>query len=317
MREIDIIYTWVDGSDLKHFLSRLQYYFNSEKTSDNKLNRWADNEELKYSLRSLEKHLHINGKIYIVCSDIQRPKYVKESDRVQFISHSQIIPKQYLPTFNSSVIESFLFKIPNLSEYFVYLNDDVMLMRKLSCSDLFTENKPRIFLNPIYSSEYPILETDFGHTCGKKNANRLLDSLFGYEQRREVSHFLYMLKKGEFEFAWDKFGSALNEACIGKFRNKKMVCMSNHLIPHLMIKKGLAEPVLDPEIGLMLGTHDKRFLTWLSCYLKHHRELPEVSWPKEVEQNNPRFIVVDGDKVSLHKFLMSLFPNKSKFEKFS
>ena len=35
-----------------------------------------------------------------------------------------IIDKKYLPTFNSNVIEAFLWKIPNLAENFIYSNDD-------------------------------------------------------------------------------------------------------------------------------------------------------------------------------------------------
>ena len=45
------------------------------------------------------------------------------------MDHREIIEQEYLPTFNSHVIEANLHKIPNLSEHFIYFNDDVFVAK--------------------------------------------------------------------------------------------------------------------------------------------------------------------------------------------
>jgi hypothetical protein len=66
----------------------------------------------------------------------QVPEWVEKTN-VKIITHSQFIPKEFLPTFNCNTIEMFLHKIPYLSEYFVYFNDDTILNRKIERHELF------------------------------------------------------------------------------------------------------------------------------------------------------------------------------------
>lgn len=75
--------------------------------------------------------------------------------KIKYINHEDIIPKQYLPTFNSHIIETFIFRIPNLSEYFIYLNDDCF------CGNMITRN---ILLNKY---KLPYL---FGRKLKKKKS---------------------------------------------------------------------------------------------------------------------------------------------------
>jgi len=135
--ELDLVYTWIDGSKPHHLISRLWHFIQYVKTSDNRINRWANRNELKFLLRSI----------------------------------------------NSSVIEFFLNKIPGLSEFFIYSNDDVFFLRPMIQSDFFSENKANIFLNPIVSIDDQLSNYDNGHVFGKKNANGLLSSIFGYQKR--------------------------------------------------------------------------------------------------------------------------------------
>jgi hypothetical protein len=60
-------------------------------------------------------------------------KLVKEDPffkkRVVFADHRSIIHSRYLPTFNSHAIEGHLYRVPDLSERFIYFNDDMFLGR--------------------------------------------------------------------------------------------------------------------------------------------------------------------------------------------
>ncbi|OUM63912.1 hypothetical protein PIROE2DRAFT_69323 [Piromyces sp. E2] len=47
--------------------------------------------------------------------------------RIQMISHKDIFPEHYRPTYDSNVIELFFDKIPGITEYILYFNDDIFL----------------------------------------------------------------------------------------------------------------------------------------------------------------------------------------------
>ena len=131
---IDFVYTWVYEDDA--FLKDLEKYSNESVCKA----CYRDNNELKYSIRSVEKYAPWYGTIYIVVRDGQQPKWIQENHRLKIIEHSTIIPKKYLPTFNSLSIETFLHRIPNLSERYIYFNDDTFLWNKVNPSMFFTHD---------------------------------------------------------------------------------------------------------------------------------------------------------------------------------
>ena len=112
----DFIYLWVDGNDPK-WLEKKRRHGGDAISS---VGRYVDNQELKYSLRSVEKHIPWIRKIFIV-TDNQIPKFLDtKHSKIEIVDHTEIIPKEYLPSFNSSVIEHFIHNIPNLSEHFLF-----------------------------------------------------------------------------------------------------------------------------------------------------------------------------------------------------
>jgi hypothetical protein len=136
--EIDLVYLWVDGSD-PAWLSRKNAFLGIVD-SDNDTNckgRTVSNDELKYSLRSVEKHLPWIRKIFIV-TDQQIPAWLNISNsKIQIIDHTNILPKESLPCYNSVVLEYFLYRIPSLSEHFLYANDDMFFNANLLPSFFF------------------------------------------------------------------------------------------------------------------------------------------------------------------------------------
>ena len=143
---IDVVYTWVNGSDPKHF-KNLNKYKNENFTQTDifNQNRFFDNDELKYSLRSLEKHAPWFRNVYMVTNG-QIPNWLNlENPRVKLITHEQIFAnKSHLPTFNSAAIEVNLHRIEGLSKKFVYFNDDVMLMKNIFIKDFYTSKSKAV-----------------------------------------------------------------------------------------------------------------------------------------------------------------------------
>ncbi|XP_055387484.1 N-acetylglucosamine-1-phosphotransferase subunits alpha/beta [Condylostylus longicornis] len=132
---IDVVYTWVNGSDDRFDQSISKYKTNYDIT------RYDDKNELRFSLRSLEKYAPWVRHVYIVTNG-QIPHWLDLSySKISLITHKELTRHmEILPTFSSSAIETFIHRIPNLSKRFLYLNDDIFLNAELFPEDLYTNS---------------------------------------------------------------------------------------------------------------------------------------------------------------------------------
>jgi hypothetical protein len=130
-QRIDIVYLWVDGSD-PAWQARRQQAFSKWATGHagelavygNVLGRYRDNGELRFNLRALERFFPDHGHIHIV-TDRQVPPWLRCAPGVTVVDHRELMPTASLPEFDSGNIESYIHRIPGLSEQFFYLNDDI------------------------------------------------------------------------------------------------------------------------------------------------------------------------------------------------
>jgi Stealth protein CR2, conserved region 2/Stealth protein CR1, conserved region 1 len=140
---VDIVYLWVDGNDPVWRQKRQIAVKRLSKTGHSDIaqygnveGRFRDNEELRYSLRALERYFPDHGHVYIV-TDGQTPAWLKATDRLTIIDHKDLIPASSLPTFDSGNIESYIHRIPELSERYFYFNDDVFFGAPVNLDDWF------------------------------------------------------------------------------------------------------------------------------------------------------------------------------------
>ena len=68
------------------------------------------------------------------------PQFSSFLPRIVTVDHRDIIPPAYLPTFNSLVIEMYLYRIPQLSETWIYLNDDMYFAKPFDLSRLHKDS---------------------------------------------------------------------------------------------------------------------------------------------------------------------------------
>ena len=102
--------------------------------------RFRDWGFLKYVMRGIDTYMSFIDRIHlVVMMDSQVPKWVNR-EKVNIVYHEDIIPKEFLPLFNSSSIEMFIHKIPGLSEEFIYFNDDFFPTNSLEYHDFFDGN---------------------------------------------------------------------------------------------------------------------------------------------------------------------------------
>lgn len=93
--KVDMVYLWCDGSD-QAFKKRKNECLQKENYYDEYLmgdQRFFDNDELKYSLRSLEKNAPWINHIFIV-ADRQIPKWLDiNNKKISIVDHAQIMPQ--------------------------------------------------------------------------------------------------------------------------------------------------------------------------------------------------------------------------------
>lgn len=152
--KIDFVILWVDGNDKKWQEEKNKY--SEKKTNDinNQNNRFRDWELLPYWFRGIEKYASWVNKIHFVTwghiptwLNINHPK-------INIVKHEDFIPKEYLPTFNSNVIQYYLDRIEGLSDRFVMFDDDQYILDTVKKEDFFIKDNIRDEYgeNPIFTS---------------------------------------------------------------------------------------------------------------------------------------------------------------------
>ncbi len=142
---VDLVYTWVDGSDPEWRAKKLRAQGDLSEGQINETavseSRFADRQELLYSLRSVEAYASWVNHIYLI-TDAQVPDWLDtDHPKITVIDHKDIFSDQgNLPVFNSHAIESQMHHIPGLSEKYIYMNDDLFFMRPTSPELFFTGN---------------------------------------------------------------------------------------------------------------------------------------------------------------------------------
>lgn len=144
---IDAVITWVDGNDPAH-ARKLNDHLASigapTRPRGAHASRFAAQGEIDWCVISLLRFAPWLRRIHIV-TDAQTPSIVERlrgtpyADRVVVVDHRVIFAgqEQYLPSFNSSAILCQLWKIPDLAEQFLFLNDDFALLRPVQAADFF------------------------------------------------------------------------------------------------------------------------------------------------------------------------------------
>jgi len=137
---IDFAMIWVDGADTEWRKEKNKYLGVTETEAQEYVYRDWDN--LQYWFRGVEKFAPWVHKIHFVtCGHL--PKWLNTSHpKLNIIKHSDYMPVEYLPTFSSHSIELNLHRIKNLSEKFVYFNDDTFITNYMQPADFFKNDLP-------------------------------------------------------------------------------------------------------------------------------------------------------------------------------
>lgn len=251
---IDFVVPWVDDSELK-WREKKEKYTGTKVQEGNSEVRYRDWDTLRYWFRGVEKFAPWVRYIFFITDD-QKPEWLNlEHPKLKWVKHSDFIPDEYLPTFNSHVIEWNLHRIKDLSETFVYFNDDVFMIKDTLPEDFFVHGAPCDL--PNIGTLYP---TDFfSHLlvnntillnrhfilkdCINKNRSKwfrqqsfrgiLKNLLYGRKELIsgiETWHIQTSFRKSTFETLWNQEYDEIHATCQNKLRSRNDItsyCVRN------------------------------------------------------------------------------------------
>ena len=234
---VDVVYTWVDGSD-PGWLERKARAQAEQSGSVHGIHELAANEsrftsrdELRYSLRSLDMYADWVRHVFLVTDD-QVPTWLDtENPRVSVVSHRELFgDRGRLPTFNSHAIESQLHHIEGLAEQYLYLNDDVFFGRPLSPSRFFHGNglaifalsKAKIGLGDPSPADAPVM------SAAKRNRD-LLAKHFGVTVTNKFQHVPHPLRRSVMHDLEKEFQEEFRRTASAQFRSSNDISISSSL----------------------------------------------------------------------------------------
>ena len=164
---MDIVITYVNGLD-PLWQKDYEQYTNIPVLEK----RFRDWNTLRYLFRGIETNMPFIRKVFLVVSkDSQVPTWINRN-KVEIVLHKDIIPAEYLPTFNSNTIEMHLHRIKELDEQFLYFNDDMFPIAPCEPTDFFRDGQIVI----KFSKHFLALDM-FKSIC--KNSNNLARKALG------------------------------------------------------------------------------------------------------------------------------------------
>ena len=309
---IDLVYLWVDGNDPEWQAKRNAFFGRKVENSSSNFNgRYVNNDELKFSLRSVERYAPWIRKVFIV-TDNQKPKWLDISNpKIQIIDQNDILPDKSLPCFNSNVLEHFLYKVPNLSEHFLLSNDDMFFNKTVLPTTFFAKDGfPIIRLNrkPFRRFRWFLREQIFKkpHKLYSKalfNAAKLVKHKFGVFYNGLPHHNLdSYLKSDCLRVAEHIFKNEIGLTKMNHFRSANDIQRIVYSYVALAEKRGHLQYVSSKE---SLHVHIQKN--------RHYEKLKKFN-PTFFCMNDTEY-ADDNDRMKLKMWLSTRFPEKSKFEK--
>lgn len=239
---VDVVITWVDDRTPGY---REMLKAHAKTVPDLDPSRTRDNLEiLRFNLRALERHAPWINRVFLFTCRPQVPEWLDTAHpRLTVVHHDEVIPAALLPTFNSFAIISHLHLIPGLSETFLYLEDDMLLLKDVTLQDFTSpDGRPLVFEKAQATPRHDTIRDPAAErpwNLALAEANRLLDERFGASRRGYVNHVPLLIRKHEWQAMTERFPEAFAATRAARFRAAGNVA-PEYLYPQLMLAEGKA-----------------------------------------------------------------------------
>lgn len=333
---IDVVITWVDGSDpawqaIKHEYERAEKgtSIRSADTRDARFRPW---DTLRFLFRGIEKNAPWVRKIHFVTWG-HLPNWLNTAhEKLNIVRHEDYIPKQYLPTFSSRTIELNLHRIKGLSSQFVNFNDDTLILRKTNPSTFFVNGLPcdsavmtpyRVYYGDwffAHITDVAILNKHFSlRESLRNNPLKWINAKYGIDVFRTISllpyssifgirnyHLPGSLLKSTYDEVWQSEPEILDATCSHRFRVS--TDPNQWLIQYWQLAKGQFHP-RSTKTGRSFQISTTKDAEKAATYIK--KKGGSLICVNDIvkdadEYNRCRFIVEEA--------LLELYPKPSSFE---
>lgn len=291
---MDIVITYVDGLDPEW--QRLYEQYTSTPILEKRFRDWGT---LKYLFRGIQTNMPFIRKVHlVVSSESQIPKWIN-CQEVNVVLHSDIIPEEYLPTFNCNPIEMHLHRIEGLDEEFLYFNDDMFPMQRCQPTDFFRGGK-----GVIRMTRHLFTFDMFKKIC--RNSSRVAYNALGKRSAcffLRPQHICSPMLKSECEELYAKVEPTIR-ASISRVRTGEN--LNQYMFIDYMYLKGkiINEPISKKHfsVGIVSASKLHKFIT---------QPTHKMACVNDVQLSEERY--VELHKI-LHDAFNELFPEKSKYE---
>lgn len=336
--KIDFVITWVDEADPIWYKEKLETLKKQGKAAkemiDNSTSRYRDWDILKYWFRGVEKFAPWVNQIHFVTYG-HVPDWLNEKhSKLHIVKHEDFIPQEFRPTFSSHPIEWNFHRIEWLTENFVYFNDDMFLIKKVSPEDFFRDERPvdMLALQPdvanaddqimpyVYLNNAMVLAKYFDKRENMKKqpgayfhpgyplmyfGYNLLEMAFPRFTGFYTVHGPSPLKKESYRFFWKNEEELLHHVCCHPFRHKEDI--SQYVLREYQKLSGNFVP-----------KNIHKFCRYFNLQPENPELVKTITKPKSkcICINDSNFeIPYEKVKQELNHAFSILFPEKSQFEK--
>ena len=196
---VDIVVPWLNPT------SR---WFNAYKTyrGNENIGRVRDLGTFRYVLRSITNNMPWVNNIFILLYDAeQKPDWLVESDRLRVVYHKDFLPSEYVPNFNSLVTDMHICFIKDISEHFIFINDDMFFMRPIPRDMFFTENGNPVHHPSLHSGVFTRYNSaQFRYI--EENMFNFVSGIVGTQVLWNTFHMPIPFRKSFQQFIWNKYG---------------------------------------------------------------------------------------------------------------
>lgn len=330
MRKIDFVILCVDGNDPMWQKALHTYLPQSQSTDDIRNIRYRNWNNLRYWFRGVEKFAPWVNRIHFISCG-QLPDWLNlKASKLNFVKHSDYIPKEYLPTFSSRPITLNIHRINELSEHFVLFDDDMFLIDKVGPERFFRKGLPCDLaafntINPNGTISHNILN-DMCVIKASFNKNEMLRKHFwkwhslqaGTKLLRTLflspwpyftgfydPHLPQAYLKSTFEEVWKRHEDILLSSTAARFRT--IADVNIWLFRYWQLAKGTFVPLNVNRSGAYLPISDDS-LNKITKTIKYQKK-------KIVCLNDEEVSSFETAKKQINAAFQKILPEKSSFEK--
>lgn len=329
---IDFVVTWVDGNDPAWQRERAEVLGESALNSNgNGVCRYRDWASFRYWFRAVEEFAPWVRYVHLVTWGHVPAWLNRGCPKLRIVNHRDFMPAEFLPTYNCNPLELNLFRIPGLSEHFVYFNDDIMLTRPVSREEFFVTGMPRHtgvaapWINRDNEIPYHLFFNGFGlanrknniRACIQAHPEKFFSHVYGSMLKYNVDawrsdglpgmYFTHMgvpFCRSSMERTWEKYEKECIQTCSYRVRDIHQITHQIYSIEDIL--QGNFVPARN-DWGTIVNIENMEAIRW--AYESRQHKMIGLS-----DRDNMTTEEVDSVNRQLIALFDGIFPKVSAFE---